>query len=742
MFGTASYALNALSSSFASTASFAPAYLPLTGGTISGSLTINSNLIVLGSASIQYISESTLNIGTNLITVNTFTPAVRFGGLAVIDSGSSPQVSASFLYDSVQDEFIFVHKGTAAGATTSSVFLLGPETYNNLGNETYLTANRIPKGTGIEHLNDSNISDNGSVVSINSNTQITGSLVVTAGITGSFSGSGANLNSIPASAITGLNLSQIATGSVTASVLPGTGSFQITSGSTSLLFISSSGNVGIGTNTPLFRLDVSGTARIQQTLTSGGGTPLALTGETFALQTIVATGAGGSVFGTNASNPSFIDILSNNNFWHISNRGTTLGGNNRLGIYNASFTGATATYSNELITILTSGLVGIGTTSPQARLDVRAQGASATDIAFRVRNSADSANLLTVIGANAVTIGNTSEYTYKDTNAGAYDGVGVFSITGAAGKFQMVDAGVTSQSWNFIQENSVSARIRYANINAQMVSNTAGAETGIMRFYTKPSATSVTEGLRIWSTQNVSIQSGGTFTDAGFRLDVSGSTRLNGNTTITGSLNVTGSSTLRGTVNITPATSTTSSLVVTGPTLLSGSQNTISGSVLTVVGSGSAQPVFTVQGSQGELFSITDSLSGSLFSVNDISGLPIMEVFSDGTTLMGDYLDPMLITTKKVTLTGAGAFTIYSLPTASYDTAFFDYSVRSGSNARAGQIMAIQSASVVNYTETTTMDFGSTSGLSLGVFVSGSNMVLTGSAATSAWTIKTIIRSI
>jgi hypothetical protein len=211
---------------------------------------------------------------------------------------------------------------------------------------------------------------------------------------------------------------------------------------------------------------------------------------------------------------------------------------------------------------------------------------------------------------------------------------------------------------------------------------------------------------------------------------------------VTGSLNVTGSSTLRGTVNITPATSTTNSLVVTGPTLLSGSQNTISGSVLTVVGSGSAQPVFTVQGSQGELFSVTDSLSGSLFSVNDISGLPIMEVFSDGTTLIGDYLDPMLITTKKVTLTNSGTFTIYSLPTASYDTAFFDYSVRSGSNARAGQIMAIQSGTSVNYTETTTMDFGSTSGVSLGVFVSGSNMVLTGSAATSAWTIKTIVRSL
>ena len=185
LFGTSSFAV---SSSFASTASFAPAYLPLTGGTISGSLIITNDLTVIGSASIQYVSQSTLNIGTNLITLNTFNPTARFGGLAIIDSGSSPQVSASFLYDSVEDEFIFVHRGSSTSAVTSSHFLVGPETYNNVGNEIYLTLNRIPKSLGNEHLNDSNISDDGSVVSINSNTQITGSLIVTQGITGSLTG--------------------------------------------------------------------------------------------------------------------------------------------------------------------------------------------------------------------------------------------------------------------------------------------------------------------------------------------------------------------------------------------------------------------------------------------------------------------------------------------------------------------------------------------------------------------------
>ena len=56
---------------------------------------------------------------------------------------------------------------------------MGPETYNNLGNESYITTNRLVKSTGIEHLSDSNITDTGTKVSINSNTEVTGSLIGT-----------------------------------------------------------------------------------------------------------------------------------------------------------------------------------------------------------------------------------------------------------------------------------------------------------------------------------------------------------------------------------------------------------------------------------------------------------------------------------------------------------------------------------------------------------------------------------
>ena len=56
---------------------------------------------------------------------------------------------------------------------------------------------------------------------------------------------------------------------------------------------------------------------------------------------------------------------------------------------------------------------------------------------------------------------------------------------------------------------------------------------------------------------------------------------------------------------------------------------------LVVNGSGSV--LFDVQGSQGQLFSITDSLSGSLFAVKDISGMPVMEAFSDNTARIGQF---------------------------------------------------------------------------------------------------------
>jgi hypothetical protein len=372
----------------------------------------------------------------------------------------------------------------------------------------------------------------------------------------------------------------------------------------------------------------------------------------------------------------------------------------------------TFTLGNNGITYF-SGNTNIGGGTNGARLDVKAQGALSSDLALRVRNSADTADLFSVLGngntnlkdltaSGTISISAPAGLYYPglffSNNGGASQG----SIFGYNGKLNISSTRIypgQTLSVNFSYFDANYAQLEVLAKDALSTSNSFGILNNAYSNYL----------FKVQNNGNVGIGK----STANAILDVSGSTLISG------------------------------SLGVRGNTVISSPFNTAaSGSALSVYGSGSSQPVFTVQGSQGELFSVTDSLSGSLFSVNDISGLPIMEVFSDNTTLMGSYQDPMLITTTKVTQTNSGSFTVYSLPTASYDTAFFEYSIRSGSNARAGTIMAMQLGSTVNFTETTTTDFGSTSAVSFTVIVTGSNMALTGSSTSGAWTIKTIVRGI
>lgn len=178
-------------------------------------------------------------------------------------------------------------------------------------------------------------------------------------------------------------------------------------------------------------------------------------------------------------------------------------------------------------------------------------------------------------------------------------------------------------------------------------------------------------------------------------------------------------------------------LDVAGETRMSG----ISQNVLTVIGSGDTEPLFTVQGSSGELFSITDSLVGSLFAVNDISGLPILEVFDDNTVHMGSYQAPSLNTTVKLN-PGTGLSTVYSLPISAYTGAFFDYTVSNTTGARAGNISSIWSGTTVEFNEVPTNDIGSTTPITFTMSSDGSNASLQVSATTTGWEVKTIVRSI
>jgi hypothetical protein len=219
--------------------------------TINSGLTVSSGNTLINSPTITLIGSATLN-GQPITTAGDLT----------LDRIKSGIVTASV--STGANSFIVESGGTTLFRVSNAGVLSGSGA--NLFD--------IP-ASGIIGLNLSQIGSGSFTASIsdnkfkvNTNSEITGSLIVTNGITGSLSGSatgsfsgsfqgdGSGLTNVPASGVVGLNLSQIATGSVTSSVSLGSTNFQVTSGSSTLmsldytgkLVVSKSVNAGVPTS--------------------------------------------------------------------------------------------------------------------------------------------------------------------------------------------------------------------------------------------------------------------------------------------------------------------------------------------------------------------------------------------------------------------------------------------------------------------------------------------------------------
>jgi hypothetical protein len=150
-----------------------------------GDQAIFGNLIVYGTSSVSYTSQSQTNIGSNLLVLNTDTPSVRFGGLVVYDSGST-QLSGSLLWDSIRHYWIY---NTPSGSNYDGAMLIsGPKNTIGLGNEQGLLLNVITKGQGTDHITSSALIEDGTTLYVAVNSVITGSLTTTGTITGSLFG--------------------------------------------------------------------------------------------------------------------------------------------------------------------------------------------------------------------------------------------------------------------------------------------------------------------------------------------------------------------------------------------------------------------------------------------------------------------------------------------------------------------------------------------------------------------------
>jgi hypothetical protein len=250
---------------------------------------------------------------------------------------------------------------------------------------------------------------------------------------------------------------------------------------------------------------------------------------------------------------------------------------------------------------------------------------SEIDGTFRIGDTTTTSFLRNSTGQ--IAIGNTAVAGNANTTILGYtNNLGILKITGAGGTIdgnglELFFTGNTSYALSFDRSGNIWRDFELQTLNTKFRNNAS---------YT---------GQIFSSTGNWLIQTGGTYTDAGFKLDVLGTTRFTGNSIVSGSL----------------------------------------------------------------------SVSNSTFINQNTSSL------------------------------GSGTQVISTNATSSFTSAFYNYTVSSGSNARAGQVMAIWNGASINFTEVSTLDIGTTAAVTLTASLSGGNVLLSTSLPTAGWNVKTII---
>jgi hypothetical protein len=96
--------------------------------------------------------------------------------------------------------------------------------------------------------------------------------------------------------------------------------------------------------------------------------------------------------------------------------------------------------------------------------------------------------------------------------------------------------------------------------------------------------------------------------------------------------------------------------------------------------------------------------------------------------------------TQYATVTSSinGSNTVFTQATGSYTSAFFKYTVTSGSNARSGEIMSVWNGTTTAFTDNSTTDIGTTTDVTSSVAISGTNVQLNMQTNTEGWRIKSI----
>ena len=93
-----------------------------------------------------------------------------------------------------------------------------------------------------------------------------------------------------------------------------------------------------------------------------------------------------------------------------------------------------------------------------------------------------------------------------------------------------------------------------------------------------------------------------------------------------------------------------------------------------------------------------------------------------------------------ILVSGTTSLTVASISTGSYEGAFLDYVIASGSNKRAGTLATVWTPLDIEWNDVSTLDLGSTIGAEFTPTLAGSNANLVLAVPAGTWTVKGHLR--
>ena len=332
--------------------------------------------------------------------------------------------------------------------------------------------------------------------------------------------------------------------------------------------------------------------------------------------------------------------------------------------------------------------IGNGETDMSARLGVKGSGTTSSTTALLVQNANATASLsVKDDGTTAVLSSNERPFTVSHTNGSSALGIVVGNGSALSAGFAALRLNDTTNVFTFGGSRTITAYPLTIGgpTDTFYIRGGGGGSDVAAPSVALTDNTYNAGGYTVTSGTQTTVQIGGigTLSNAIWK-PASGNATYN---LLAVAPNMSGSGTYSGTIRgiyYNPTVDSTTygahrAIETTaGDVVLSGGRVTISGSAstssaaLSIYKSGST--VLDIQGSSGQLFSVTDSLSGSLFSVNTVAGLPVIEAFSNNVVNIGKYGSYGLVVSGSAVTVATGS----SAPTGTAAEGTFKFAVVGG----------------------------------------------------------------